>query len=80
MYTCTNILQIMEMQPQHPGNNESTVKPDLISHSKIDKTKALKTGGSLVQESIANAPMHSAVLSICIKRLSVLKTYVWIFF
>ena len=31
-----------------------TVKPVLSSHSKIDKTKVLKTGGSLVQvESIA---------------------------
>ena len=26
-----------------------TVKPVLSSHSKIDKTKVLKTGGSLIQ-------------------------------
>ena len=34
--------------------SQNTVKPVLIGHSKIDKMKALKTGGSLMQvESIA---------------------------
>ena len=45
-----------------------TVKPVLSSHSKIDKTKVLKTGGSLVQvESIAEcSEEHSAILLTCI--------------
>ena len=54
----------------------STVKPVLSGHSKIDKTKVLKTGGSLVQViSIAECSMgafckeHSAILLTSIKRL-----------
>ena len=51
---------------------ENTVKPVLKFHSKIDKTKVRKTGGSLEHiKSIAD----SAILSTCIKRLSVLKTF-----
>ena len=43
----------------------STVKPVLSGHSKIDKTKILKTKGSLMKvESIAE---HSAILLTCIK-------------
>ena len=61
----------------------NTMKPVLSSHSKIDKTNALKTGGSLMQvESIAECSkrafcntfdLHSAIIA----NLSVLKTYFW---
>ena len=45
---------------------EGTVKPVLSGHSKIDKTKVLKTIGSLMKvESIAEC---SKILSTCIKR------------
>ena len=46
-----------------------TVKPVLSGHSKIDKTKVLKTGGSLLQvESIAECSLeHSAILLTCNK-------------
>ena len=51
----------------------------LSCHSKIDKTKVLKTGGSFVQvKRIAECSTgleHSAILLTCIKRLSVLKKY-----
>ena len=33
----------------HTTNHISTMKPFLSGHSKIDKTKILKTSGSLVQ-------------------------------
>ena len=48
----------------------STVKPVLSSHSKIDKTKILKTDYHLMQvKSIAECfPLeHSAILLTCIK-------------
>ena len=54
---------------------------------KIDKTKVLKTNGSLMNvESMAECSkrafcntfdLHSAILLTCIKRYSVLKTHVW---
>ena len=49
---------------------ESTVKPVLSSHSKIDKTKALKTNSSLMKVKVLlNAPLeHSAILLTCIKQ------------
>ena len=44
-----------------------TVKPDLSDHSKIGKTKILKTDGSLMQAESTNAVLeHSAILLICI--------------
>ena len=58
----------------------STEKPVLSNHSKIDKTKALKKFGSFMKvKSIAEFSLvalleHSAILLICIKGLSVLKT------
>ena len=49
---------------QLPFTNVSTVKPVLSSHSKIDKTKILKTNGSLMKvESIAEFSLLT-----CIKR------------
>ena len=54
------------------------VKPGLSGHSKIDKMKVLKKGGSLMQvESIVECSLleHSAILLTCIKQLPVLKTY-----
>ena len=62
--------------------NLHTVKPVLRGHSKIDKTKVLKTGGSLVQvESIAECSIRAFCNTLtCIKRISVLKTYFWVFF
>ena len=51
----------------------STVKLVLSGRSKLDKTKVLKTGGSLMQvESIAEGSFkaeHSAILLPSIKRL-----------
>ena len=50
------------------------VKPALSGHSKIDKTKVLKTGSSLVHvKGIAECSNreHSAILLTCNKRLSV---------
>ena len=54
-----------------------TVKSVFSGHSKIDKMKVLKTGGSLMQVKVLqNAPLeHFAILLTCIKRLPVLKTY-----
>ena len=50
-----------------------TVKPVLSGHSQIDKTKILKTNGSLMKvESIAECLEHSAILLTCIKRKLVL--------
>ena len=53
----------------------NTVKPVLSSHSKIGKTKVLKTGGSLMQVlSIAEcSPAAFSNTLTCIKWLSVLK-------
>ena len=46
----------------------STVKPVLSGHSKIDKTKVLKTNGSLMKvESIVECSWTSAILLTCIK-------------
>ena len=47
-----------------------TVKPVLSGHSKIDKTKVLKTNGSLMKvEVLQNALLeHSTILLTCIKR------------
>ena len=56
----------------------STVKPVLNGHSKIDKRKVLKTGGSLMH--VENIAEYSAILLTCIKRLSVLKTLYLVFF
>ena len=55
----------MESQPQNPEFRNDledlqlcTVKPVLSSNSKMDKTKALKTDGSLIQvESIAECSL-----------------------
>ena len=48
---------------------QCTVKPVLRGHSKIDKTKVLKTNGSLMKVvSIAECSLHSAMLLTCIKR------------
>ena len=46
-----------------------TVEPVLSGHSKIDKTKVLKTNGSLMNvEILQNALLgHSAILLTCIK-------------
>ena len=49
----------------------NTVKPVLSGHSKIDKTKVLKTNGSLmkVESIVQNAFLEqSAILLSCIKR------------
>ena len=52
-------------------NIDCTVKPVLYGHSKINKTKVLKTNDSLMMvESIAEC---SAILLTCIKRYTVLK-------
>ena len=51
-----------------------TVKPVLSGHSKIDKTKVLKTDGSFNegQKYCSVLPLeHSAILLTCIKRFSV---------
>ena len=53
------------------GHIQFTVKPVLRDHSKIDKTKVLKTDCRLMQvKSIAEcSPLeHSAILLTCIKR------------
>ena len=56
------------------------MKPVLSGHSKIDKTKVLKPCGSLMQVKVLqNAPReHSAILLTCIKRLLVLKTFLFL--
>ena len=47
-----------------------TVKPVLSGHSKIDKTKVLKTGDSFMKvKSTAECSTHSAILLTCIKRV-----------
>ena len=56
------------------------MKPVVSGHSKISKTKVLKAGGSLVQVLQNALPEDSAILLTCIKRLSVLKIYVDVFF
>ena len=54
------------------------LKRDIVKTLKIDKTKVLKIGGSLVQvKNYAECSEHSEILLPCIKRLSVLKTYFW---
>ena len=63
-----------------PLSGYITVKPVLNGHSKIDKTKVLKTSVILVQaKSIAECFEHSAILLTCFKRLSVLKTFLGLF-
>ena len=43
------------------GHSDITVKPVLSGHSKIDKTKVLKTDGSLMQvESIAECSLGAS--------------------
>ena len=45
------------------SGNHSTMEPVLSGHSKIVKTKVLKTGGSLMQfKSITECSEHSAIL------------------
>ena len=46
------------------GSLKTSVKPVLSGHTKIDKTKVLKTNGNLMKvESIADALLeHSAIL------------------
>ena len=45
----------------------NSVKHVLSGHSKLDKTKVLKTNGSLIKvESIAECLEHSAILLTCI--------------
>ena len=75
---CTNSFQKrvknfeMKMHTvQIRGHIQFTVKPVLSDHSKIDKTKVLKTDCHLMQvKSIAEcSPLeHSAILLTCIKR------------
>ena len=48
-----------------------TVKPVLSGHSKIDKTKVLKTNGSLMKVERLLLE-HSAILLTCIKQKSIL--------
>ena len=63
-------------------NFQLTVKPVLIDHSKIDKMKDLKAGGSLMKvESTADcSPLeHSAILLTCIKPPPVYKP-IFVFF
>ena len=54
-----------------------TVKPDLNSHSKIDKQRSERQVvtycGSKVLQNASRE--HFAILLVCVKRLSVLKTY-----
>ena len=59
-----------------------TIKPVLSSHSKIDKTKVLKTNGSLMGRKYCRMlPFeHSAILLTCIKQYSVLKTHFGLLF
>ena len=58
------------------GGGLSTVKPGLSGHSKIDKTKVLKTCGYLMW---VKSTTESAILLTCIKRLLVLKTCFYLF-
>ena len=48
----------------------NTVKPVLSGHSKIDKTKAVKTNDSLMKSKVLQNALleHSAILLTCIKR------------
>ena len=58
--------------------SHNMVNPILSGHSKIDRTKFLKTGGSNWCRSkvLQNAPReHPAILLNCIKRLLVLKAF-----
>ena len=48
--------------------NDKTVKPALNGHPKIDKTKVLKTNGSLMKVKSKLPLEHSAILLTCIKR------------
>ena len=54
------IVSIPDLCPLSDFNSESdtcTVKPVLSDHTKIDKTKVLKSNGNVMKvESIANAP------------------------
>ena len=47
-----------------------TVKPVLSGHSKTDKTKILKTNGSLMKVKVLQNALleHSAILLTCIRR------------
>ena len=54
--------------------HHNTLEPVLSGHSKTDKTKVLKPCGTLMQVKSA------AILLTCIKQLSVLKTYILVFF
>ena len=49
----------LEVSHGHASNEpHNTVKPDLSGHSKIDKTKVLKTNSSLIKvESIAECSL-----------------------
>ena len=51
---------------------QTTVKPVLSSHSKIDKTKILKPCSSIIHVKVLE---HSAILLTYIKQLFVLKTF-----
>ena len=64
------------------SDTENTAKPVIRGHSKIDKTKILMTNGSLMEiKVLQNAPLeHSAILSICIKRKSVLENQLLVSF
>ena len=50
-------------------------KPVLSSHSEINKTKVLKPCGTLMQVKSSAECENSAILLICIKLVSVAKTY-----
>ena len=62
---CTKYIQLLFIL-----DTGKQVKPVLSYHSKVDKTKTLKTNGSLMKvESIAFLEReHSAILLTCIKR------------
>ena len=48
-----------DLATKNPKQNQGTVKPVLSSHLRIDKTKVLKTYGSLmkVESNLQNAPL-----------------------
>ena len=49
IYSTENIVVFEDVSSEILHANFTTVKPVLSSHSKIDKTKALKTNGSLMK-------------------------------
>ena len=57
-YIKSLIFNLHNYKPAHEIYNDTTVKPVLNGHSKIDKTKVLKTNGSLMKvESITECSL-----------------------